>query len=44
MEQVNQYRDQLRELNSQRKNNDKDIRRLKEENDAMEVDVGKLRK
>jgi len=44
MEQINQYKEQYRELNFQRKNNDKDIRRLKGENDQMEKNIDQMRK
>lgn len=39
MAQVNQYKDQYRGLNQQRKDNEKQIRKLKTENDDLERDI-----
>ena len=39
MAQVNQYKDQYRGLNQQRKDNEKQIRKLKIENDDLERDI-----
>ena len=39
MQQVNTYKQQFVELNLQRKDNDKDIKRLKEETQSMEKNI-----
>ena len=43
MDQVNKFKNQLYELNKEKKSNEQDIKKLKSENSGMEVTIGKVR-